>query len=330
MGAVAVAGFAPGRLPAALEETDLGTFPKHPTWRFFFVSHLTTSPLFVPLQYGLQDACALVRCTYTWTGSARGDTGEVVKAVQSAIKSKAGGIALPLIDPDALSRSLEDARDAGIPVVAYHADASAGERTLPFVGQNAYSAGLQIGDRIGKLVRRGEVALLVAERDVGPVERRLSGAIAGVRRTAPGVRLRVIATTRDPYEASDRIDHYVKAQKRLRGLFPLELVPSEGTGRAVVKHDLRSKGVRAGGYGVLPATLDLIRGGQMAFTLDEQPYLQGFVPAVQLFLARLSGGLLAPSDTELPLVFVTKRNLGPYLAKTRFEGSSSKQRYPIS
>lgn len=329
-GSVALAGLVPGVARAAPEQTDLGAFPRHPTWKLFFVSHLTTSPLFVPLQYGIQDACALVGCTYSWTGSARGDTGEVVEAVQAAIESRAGGIALPLVDPEALSRPVAAARDAGIPVVAYHADASDGDRRLAFVGPNAYSAGLEIGDRIGKLVRRGEVALLVAERKVGPVERRLAGTIAGVRRTAPAVRLRVLATTRDPYEASDRIDRYVKAEEELRGLFPLELVPSEGTGRAVLKHDLRAKGVRAGGYGVLPATLDLIRAGQVDFTLDEQPYLQGFVPAVQLFLSRLSGGLVSPSDTQLALRFVTRANLDAYLAKTRYEGSSSKQRYPIS
>ena len=97
----------------------------------------------------------------------------------------------------------------------------------------------------------------------------------------------------------------------------------------MVKHNLRREGVLAGGYGVLPATLDLIRQGQLEFTLDEQPYLQGFVPVLQLFLVKLSGGLLAPSDTELPLVFVRRSNLKRYLAKTRYEGSSSKQRYPI-
>jgi len=329
-GVAALAGIGPAEALAAAAESGGGDFPAHPRWKFSFISHLTTSPLFVPLQYGIQDACALVRCEYRWTGSARADTGEVVKAMQSAVKSKADGIAVPLVDSDALERPVAQALGAGIPVIAYHAGVRPVEWKLPFVGQNAYTAGLELGERIGRTVRNGEVALLVAERGLRPIERRLAGALTGMRRSAPAIRARIVTTTRDPYEATDRVDRYVKAHKKLRGLFPLELVPSEGAGRAVVKHGLRSKGVRSGGYGVLPATLELIRQGHLDFTLDEQPYLQGFVPTLQLFLAKISAGLLPPADTEVQPVFVTRANLKPYLAKTRYEGSSSKHRYPIS
>jgi simple sugar transport system substrate-binding protein len=328
LGTAAFAGLAPTDAHAAATEARVPDLPPHPRWRFSFISHLTTSPLFVPLQYGIQDACALVRCDYRWTGSARGDTGEVVKALQSAVRSKADAIALPMIDREALKRPVDDALKAGIPVVAYHADAQAASRTLPFVGQDSYGAGVAVGRRIAKLVSSGDVTLLVAGRGVPPVEGRLQGALAGLRKAAPGVHAKVVSTTRDPYEVAARVERQL-SESKLRGLFALEFDSSEGVQRAADKHDLRAKGVRAGGYGVLPTTLDLIRGGKLDFTLDEQPYLQGFVPAVQLLLVKLSGGLVEPANTALPLVFVTKANLRPYLAKTRYEGSSSKQRYPI-
>ncbi|TMK78463.1 MAG: substrate-binding domain-containing protein [Actinobacteria bacterium] len=309
-GGMTLAGLAPEAAPAAATGSGGGAFPTHPRWKFVFVSNLTTSPLFVPLQYGIEDACALVECTYRWTGSVGADTGEVVKAVESA-------------------RPVAEALQAGIPVVAYHADASPSDPRVAFVGQNAYAVGRSIGERIAKLVRKGDVTLFVTERRVPPVEQRLKGALAGIRGSGAPIRTTVVVTTGDSYESAARIDRHVIAHAHVRGLFALELVPSEGVGRAMVKHNLRREGVLAGGYGVLPATLDLIRQGQLEFTLDEQPYLQGFVPVLQLFLVKLSGGLLAPSDTELPLVFVRRSNLKRYLAKTRYEGSSSKQRYPI-
>lgn len=37
-------------------------FPSHPRWKLVFVNHVTTNPFFVPTQYGLQDACALLDC----------------------------------------------------------------------------------------------------------------------------------------------------------------------------------------------------------------------------------------------------------------------------
>jgi simple sugar transport system substrate-binding protein len=92
---------------------------------------------------------------------------------------------------------------------------------------------------------------------------------------------------------------------------------------------LRMRGVRAGGFGVLPATLKLIAEGHLAFTVDEQPYLQGFLPVLQLFLAKLSDGLVAPAGAQTGAQFVTKANVREYLVKTRFHGSSSRHRYPL-
>ncbi len=37
-------------------------FPSHPRWKMVFVNHVTTNPFFVPTQYGIQDACALLDC----------------------------------------------------------------------------------------------------------------------------------------------------------------------------------------------------------------------------------------------------------------------------
>src|SRR5580693_3014861 len=53
-------------------------FPAHPRWRFVFVNHVTTNPFFVPCQYGIQDACALLGCDYQWTGSETSDVAQMV------------------------------------------------------------------------------------------------------------------------------------------------------------------------------------------------------------------------------------------------------------
>ena len=64
----------------------------------------------------------------------------------------------------------------------------------------------------------------------------------------------------------------------------------------------------------------------LLFTIDQQAYLQGFVPTVQLFLYNISGGLMKPCNTDTGLGFVTSANVGPYLkTSSRFEGSSKAQ-----
>jgi len=328
-GGMALAGLAPEAALGARTGGGGGDFPAHPRWKFVYVSHLTTSPLFVPLQYGIEDACALVQCTYAWTGSPSGDVQQVAKAVSSAVASKADGIAVPLVDRAVLAKPIDAALKAGIPVIAYQADASGGVRRIKYVGQDPYVAGSRIGLKIATLVRRGPVSVFASDPTDPSVHLRVKGTLATIRKARPAVQAQVVATTNDPYESQARIDRHVIQHKGLRGLFPLEAVASAGVERAVVKHGLRAKGVRAGGYGVFPETLDKIQDGDLDYTVDEQPYLQGFVPALQLFMTKLSGNLLVLADTHLPLVFVMKSNVIPYLAKTRFEGSSSKHRYPI-
>ena len=64
------------------------------------------------------------------------------------------------------------------------------------------------------------------------------------------------------------------------------------------KHALHERGVRAGGYDLLPATLRAIHDRDLDFTIDQQPYLQGFLPVLQLFLDRYSGGLVVARGHE--------------------------------
>ena len=46
----------------------------------------------------------------------------------------------------------------------------------------------------------------------------------------------------------------------------------------IEKYKLRDAGVKGGGYDTLPKTLELLQAGQLDFTIDQQPYMQGFVP----------------------------------------------------
>jgi simple sugar transport system substrate-binding protein len=76
----------------------------------------------------------------------------------------------------------------------------------------------------------------------------------------------------------------------------------------------------------VPETLNAIKGGSLDYTIDQQPYLQGFLPVLYLYMYKLSGGLVFPSETNTGLLFVTKDSVDPYLqTKTRFEGSSTEQ-----
>jgi simple sugar transport system substrate-binding protein len=322
---LAAAGAAASLADAAPARAADGPFPGHPRWKLVFVSHQTTNPLFVPTQYGIQDACDLVGCTYEWTGSATGDVREMARALNGAIATKAGGIAVAVVDEQAFAAPIERALGAQIPVVAFSLG-SAGPRRVAFVGQNPYDAGLKAGERIVRLVGRGKIVVFTPGSPAAA--RRFEGVAAAVERSGAPVTLTRVPLGAEPLRQADEIDAYVLANRGPRGWLATDLTSTDGLGRAIRRRGLRTK---AGGYGVLPATLKLIDDGRLDFTIDEEPYLQGFMPAIQLFLARLSGRLVEPVDVNTGLRFVTKANVRPFLTtKSRFEGSSSKRRYPLA
>ena len=86
--------------------------------------------------------------------------------------------------------------------------------------------------------------------------------------------------------------------------------------------------MQAGGFDLEPQTLAAVKAGQIDFTVDQSPYLQGFLPTMYLYLFQLSGGLVSPPTTDTGLKFVVKGNVDPYSATpTRYEGSTKNEVY---
>ena len=100
---------------------------------------------------------------------------------------------------------------------------------------------------------------------------------------------------------------------------------TEFLGPVLAKNGLAGK-IPAGGFDLTPGTLSAIKAGQLDFTIDQSPYLQGFLPTLYLYLFNMSGGLVAPPDTDTGLTFVTKATVDPYLVPSRFEGSTPAQK----
>jgi simple sugar transport system substrate-binding protein len=120
-----------------------------------------------------------------------------------------------------------------------------------------------------------------------------------------------------------------QSQKDIRGLFAVDGVGTLACGKAIQRLGLRAKGVKGGGYDLLPDDLALVADGTLDFVVDQQPYVQGFTPVLQLFLARISQGTVIPWDTETS-VLLRKADVKTFLAtKSRFEGSSSRHEYPL-
>jgi simple sugar transport system substrate-binding protein len=81
--------------------------------------------------------------------------------------------------------------------------------------------------------------------------------------------------------------------------------------------------VKAGGFDLTEQTIKLLKEGQIEFTIDQQPYLQGFLPTLQMFLYKVSNTQTGLFEANTGLKFVTKETVEPYVAKSRYEGTTA-------
>jgi simple sugar transport system substrate-binding protein len=319
-----LAGFGVSTAEAA--EDSLGKFPKHPEWKFVFVNHVTTNPFFVPTRYGAEDACALLGCTYQWTGSEKSLATDMVNALNTAVSAKADGIAVSLVDLTAFNDPVEKALAAGIPVVSYNADAKDNKR-LCYIGQDLFLSGKGLGQRIVELVGEGEVVGFIATPGQLNIQPRLDGAKEAIKESGKNITLNEIATGPTVNEELSRIQAYYTGHPNIKGMFAVDAGSTEGVAKTMAANKLREKGVHAGGFDLLPTTLDGIKKGDLDFTIDQQPYLQGFYTVMVLFMYKISGGSTGPSDINTGLKFVTKADVDPYLStQSRYEGSSAEEK----
>jgi len=319
------------RLAAGAAIGTAAGFPKsHPRWRFVFVNHALTNPFFVPARYGSYDAAEILGVDVEWTGSTSSDVGEMVRAMRRAIETKADGIAVSVIDPTAFNGPTALALSRGIPVVSYNADGGKSNARLAYFGQDNYQSGLELGARLVGLVQSGDVYLFIATPRQQNIQPRIDGALDAIRDSGRPIRAHVVASGVDVGAELKKIEATYQAHRSLRGLFAVDAGSTAGVANVMCRHRLHERGVRAGGYDLLTPTLRAIHNREVDFTIDQQPYLQGFLPVLQLFLYRYSSGLVAPADTNTGLNFVTRANVARYLTtKSRFEGSSNREQYPV-
>jgi simple sugar transport system substrate-binding protein len=300
-----------------------GIFGSSQKLKFTLVNHVTTNPFFVPTKYGAEDACKLLGCSYQFTGSENSNVSEMVNAMNTAITGGSNGIGVCLIDAKAFNSATDAALKAKIPVVAYNADEP--NNRLCYIGQDLFLSGQEMGNHIIDLLPNGgDVALFIATPGSANIQPRIDGALDSIKKKGKNITPHTIATGAALPAELSVIDSYVTGHADTKGYFAVDGGSTQAVAQTMQKHNLRGKGIKAGGYDLTPVTQKLLAQDQMDFTIDQQPYLQGFVPILQLYMYNVSQTLSGIADTNTGLKFLDKTTVVPYNStKSRYEGTSS-------
>lgn len=310
----------------------VGQFPETPEWNFVFVNHVTTNPFFVPTQFGIEDASAMLGTTFQWTGSETSEISEMVDAFDAAIAAGADGIAVSLVDLEAFNDPIERALSEGIPVLSYNADAP--NQRLSYIGQDLFGSGFEMGQRIVDLVGEGKVALFIATPGQLNIQPRIDGALEAIAESGADIEAVDIASGAELPDEVNAVEAWYLGNTDATGMFAVDAGSTQAVGQVTQQQDARGNAlVGAGGYDLLPETVQFVADGVLDFTIDQQPYLQGFLPVVALYLNKLSGGVVAPPETNTGLVFLGQDDATLFVeTESRFEGDAEDQKIvePVS
>jgi simple sugar transport system substrate-binding protein len=308
---------------SASSGSSASIFGSHPKYKFVVVNHVTTNSFFVPTQYGIADACNLLGCSYEWTGSESENIDQMVNAINTAVSSGADGIAVSLISNTAFNTPVENALKAGIPVIAYNADSATNKR-LSYIGQDLKLAGELMGKRIVEDVGSGDVVIFTASAGSANLQPRLEGAEKAIKDAGAAIKLTTIVTGSLESGEKTAIEAYWTGHQSTKGMYAVDGGDTAELAGVMQKFGLNAKGIKAGGFDLAEKTQKGLHEGYLEFTIDQQPYLQGFLPILQLFQWHVSGSLSGPAEVNTGLKFVDKETITPYVdSKSRYEGTSS-------
>jgi simple sugar transport system substrate-binding protein len=307
-------------------------FPKVPSQQYYFNNHASTNEFFTPTQYGFQDAATLLGIPKpVWGGSPTSADSQMVAFMNTAISAKAAGIATTVID-SSMTTPVANAMNAGIPVVTYNADGiyvhgvpEIFTNRLAYVGQALYLSGQAMGNQIKSLIPGGgEIVIFIATPGTGNIQPRYDGAVSVL---GSSYKVSEIGTsTVDSTELSTEKSYLLGHKSTIKGAFAVDSGSTANLYAALTSTGLAKK-IPAGGFDTDPRTLNGLKAGVLNFSIFQDPYLQGFLPTLYLYLYNLSGGQLAPPDTDTGLTVLTPSNVGQMLKSSRYQGASSAELY---
>ena len=201
--------------------------------------------------------------------------------VENYVAQKVDGIVVSLANPDALKDAIGKAVKAGIPVITINsgAEVSASLGAMAHVGQTELVAGQGAGLRLNTLGVKHVLCVIHEESNVGLQDR-----CKGVAATFKGkVDNFSVATTgvNDLAGTGSAIQNKLIADSTIDAIMSLN--PDIGSTAAdAIKAS--GKKVTLATFDLSPKVLDGIKAGTIAFAIDQQQYLQGYLPVVMIKL----------------------------------------------
>ncbi len=214
---------------------------------------------------------------------------DMSRLIDEAVATKPDGLVVS-IPEIGLEPAIQRAVRAGIPVVSINS--GSGEfrsfGVLAHVGQEEFRAGRAAGQR---LARAGVERAICINQQIGNtgLDLRCAGMTEAIEQS--GGSARVLAITDDAPDTPARIARAVASDKA-QGV-----LTTNSLGGLAAADALAGQDVKIGTFDLGPDVLKAVQAGRIGFAVDQQPYLQGYLPIEMLALRARYG--IFPSQGDV-------------------------------
>jgi simple sugar transport system substrate-binding protein len=279
-----------GKAPEPATSSGGGQAADTPKMTVALISHAPAGDAFFDtIIKGAKDAGLKDNIDVQYSGD--GDVTKQASLIQVAIDSKVDGIAVSIPNPDALRPVIKKAVDAGIPVVAYNAGDRDWQSTgaLSFYGEPEVLAGEATGVELTKAGYKNALCVVQAQGQV-QLEDRCSG-----------MKSKFSGKTENLFADGTDTSGYVSTVKAKLASDPsIDAVVTLGPGLGVaVGNELKTSNPKVGvvTYAMNADVYPMIKDGTIKFTIDQQPYLQGYMAIDSIWFYKKNGNILGSQQS---------------------------------
>lgn len=253
-------------------------------YRIVVVTHGQASdPFWSVVKNGVDAGAADMRVTVEYQAPETFDMVAMSQLIDAAVASNPDGLVVSIPDPDALGPSIQAAVAAGVPVISINSgsDVAAEFGVLAHIGQTEYEAGFGAGQRMAEA---GATKAICVNQEVGNVslDLRCQGFTDAMAEAGGSVEVLAVDLA-DPTGTQNRVAAALTADPEINAVFTLG-----PTGAVPALAALEAEGLLGSVYvatfDLSPEVLAAIRDGNMLFAIDQQQYMQGYLPIVYLTL----------------------------------------------
>ncbi|MCQ0987125.1 sugar ABC transporter substrate-binding protein [Jiella marina] len=270
--------------------------------RYVMVTHTQgTDPFWPVVEKGAKDAAAAVGAELEYNFAPSGDMADMARLIESAAATQPDGLIVSLPDADALGGAIKEASDSGIPVITINSGLEAYKEVgaLMHVGQPEREAGMAAGERAKAEGATKSLCLNQEAYNTALVDR-CEGYFE-----AMGQELNMIDVSNDVTQIQTRTAAALQSDQEIDSLLAVGPHVCEAAAKAVEEVGAE---IYLSCFDMTPGVINLIKDGKVQFTIDQQQYLQGYMPVVVLHLYNTNAGMLPGSNIPSGPGFVDSSN----------------------